>query len=124
LSAPVAAIAYRDLPLTELNRIPSFIAFCATAPRVRRSFLAACGCDSFAFAYARRFFTSSFDHAEIIRRRCFAMSAPLKKAHHTGAAVPFASYLEWMGPSVEGLTRNASLKLGDLNSSMRDFNFR
>jgi|ERR1700683_1519094 len=63
--------------LIDRNRILSFIAFCATAPRVRRSFLAASGCDSFAFAKASRFFTSSFDHANTITCRFrFAIDAP------------------------------------------------
>jgi hypothetical protein len=63
--------------LIDRNRIPSFIAFCATAPRVRRSFFAAFAADSFAFANARRFFTSSFDHANTTTRRfAFAIDAP------------------------------------------------
>jgi hypothetical protein len=70
--------------LIDRNLIPNFIAFCATAPRVRPSFFAACGCDNFAFANARRFFTFSFDHAEAIRRFLFAIDAyPRKNAHHT-----------------------------------------
>ena len=53
--------------------MPSFIAFCDTAPRVRRSFFAVRPAESFAFANARKFFTSSFDHAFIARLFAFAI---------------------------------------------------
>jgi len=44
--------------LVDLNLIPSFIAFCAAAPRVRGSFFADCGCDKFDLANSGRFFSS------------------------------------------------------------------
>jgi hypothetical protein len=73
---------YTTFLLTDLNRIPKPIAFCATAPAVRLSFFAVCGPDSFALANARRFLTSSFDHATTIRRFRFAIAAPFfAKAH-------------------------------------------
>lgn len=56
--------------------MPNFIAFCATAPGVRRNFLAVAGPDSFDFANARRFFTSSLDQAFITRRFAFAIKIP------------------------------------------------
>jgi hypothetical protein len=61
--------------LIDLNLTPSFIAFCATAPGVRRSFLAVWGPESFSFAKARKFFTSSLDHAKTKRRFAFAIDA-------------------------------------------------
>jgi hypothetical protein len=62
------------------------MAFCATAPGVRRSFLAVAAPDNFAFAKARRFFTSSLDHATNLRFFTVAIERPLTKkgAHHTG----------------------------------------
>jgi hypothetical protein len=68
---------YRLFLLIERNRIPSFIAFCATAPRVRRSFFPAWVAESLSLARFRRLFTSSFDHARIR----FAIDVPLAKAH-------------------------------------------
>jgi hypothetical protein len=65
--------------LTELNRTRSAIAFCATAPRVRRSFFATCGPESFAFARALKVFTSSFDQARTTRF-FFATITPQKKS--------------------------------------------
>jgi hypothetical protein len=59
---------YRAFRLIDRNLIPRAIAFCATAPGVRRSFLAAWGPESFSFANVRRFFTSSLDHATNTRR--------------------------------------------------------
>jgi hypothetical protein len=68
------------------NLIPSVIAFCATAPGVRLSFFAVSVPDSRLLAYARRFSTSSFDHATNTRRFAFAIDASFfKDAHHTGA---------------------------------------
>lgn len=58
--------SYRLL-LTDLNLTPNAIAFCATALRVRRSFFATCGPESFAFARALKAFTSSFDHGRTTR---------------------------------------------------------
>jgi hypothetical protein len=67
------------------NLIPSAIAFCATAPGVRLSFFAVAIPDSRLFANARRFFTSSFDHATNTRRFAFAINASFSiGAHHTG----------------------------------------
>jgi hypothetical protein len=65
--------------LIDRNLTPRCIAFCETAPRVRRSFFAACGPESFAFAKARRFFTSSFDHGRITLRVFFAIITPYGK---------------------------------------------
>jgi hypothetical protein len=65
--------------LIEQKLTPSFIAFCATAPRVRRSFLATLGPESFAFARVLKSFTSSFDHARTTRF-FFAIIAPQSKA--------------------------------------------
>ncbi len=62
--------------LIDRNLTPNFIAFCATAPGVRRNFLAVTVPDNFAFANARRFFTSSLDHALINRRFDFAINDP------------------------------------------------
>src|ERR1700734_51395 len=59
------------LRLMDLNLIPSFIAFCATAPRVRRNFFAACVAESLAFARLRKLLTSSFDHADTLLRLLF-----------------------------------------------------
>jgi hypothetical protein len=67
--------------LIDRNLILNFIAFCATAPGVRRSFLATCGPDSFFLANARRFFTSWVDHAEINRRFAFAIDAPDRETY-------------------------------------------
>jgi hypothetical protein len=73
---------YPALRLIERNRTPSFMAFCATAPGDRFNFLAVCVPDSLAFAYARRFRTSSFDHANTARFFfAFAMNASVKNAH-------------------------------------------
>jgi hypothetical protein len=72
--------------LIDRNLMPNFMAFCATAPGVRPSFLADWGPDSFSFAKARKFFTSSFDHAKTKRRFAFAIDASGgKSAHHTVA---------------------------------------
>jgi hypothetical protein len=51
------------------------MAFCATAPGVRRSFFAASLPESFSLAKRRRLFTSSFDHAKTKRRFAFAIDA-------------------------------------------------
>jgi hypothetical protein len=67
------AESYAVFLLIDRNRIPSFIAFCATAPRVRRSFFAAPPAESLSFANARKSFTSSFDHAITARRFAFAI---------------------------------------------------
>jgi hypothetical protein len=64
------------LRLMDLNRIPSFIAFCATAPRVRPNFLAACVAESLDFARARKFLTSSFVHADTLLRFLLAIDPP------------------------------------------------
>jgi hypothetical protein len=80
-----SAFAYPAFLRTDRNLIPSLMAFCETAPGVRPSFFAACGCDSLTFANARKFLTSSFDHANKRRFR-FAIDAPLhKSAYHTRA---------------------------------------
>jgi hypothetical protein len=50
------------LRLIDRNRTPSTIAFCDTAPGVRFNFFATAVDDNFAFASARKFFTSSLDH--------------------------------------------------------------
>jgi hypothetical protein len=55
----------------DLNRIPNAIAFCATAPGVRRSFVAAWLPESLSFAKLRSFFTSSAVQARETRRFCF-----------------------------------------------------
>jgi hypothetical protein len=60
--------------LIDRNLMPNFMAFCATAPGVRPSFLADWGPDSFSFAKARKFLTSSFDHAKT-KRFAFAIDA-------------------------------------------------
>jgi hypothetical protein len=65
--------------LIDLNRTPSAIAFCATAPRVRRSFFATWGPESLAFARVLKVFTSSFDHARTTRRFFFAIVTPQVK---------------------------------------------
>jgi hypothetical protein len=65
----------------DLNLIPSFIAFCATAPRVRRSFFAACVAESLAFARLRRLLTSSFVHADTVLRFLLAIEPPARKTH-------------------------------------------
>jgi hypothetical protein len=70
----VSAKSYAVFLLIDRNRIPSFIAFCATAPRVRRSFFAARPAESFSCANARKFFTSCFDHA--FTARPFAIDVP------------------------------------------------
>jgi hypothetical protein len=67
------------------NRILSFIAFWATAPGDRLSFFAACDPDNRLFANARRFFTSSLDHAT--NRLAFAIISPSEKASHHSAAI-------------------------------------
>jgi hypothetical protein len=69
------------LRLMDLNLIPSFIAFCATAPRVRRNFFAACVAESLAFARLRRLLTSSFDHADTLLRFLLAIDPPARKKH-------------------------------------------
>jgi hypothetical protein len=66
------------------NRIPNFIAFWATAPGDRLSFLAVSGPDNRLFANARRFFTSSFDHAT--NRVAFAKMPPSEKGPYHNAA--------------------------------------
>jgi len=68
--------------LTERNLTPSNIAFCATAPRVRRNFLATAGPESFAFASALKVFTSSFDHARTTRRFFLAITNPQRESTH------------------------------------------
>jgi hypothetical protein len=73
---------YRGFLLIDLNLTPSAIAFCATAPRVRRSFFAATGPESLAFARAFKAFTSSFDHGRITRRFFFAIATPQRKTAH------------------------------------------
>jgi hypothetical protein len=73
-NAPRLNRTYRALRRIDRNLIPSAIAFCATAPGVRRSFLAAWGPESLSFANVRRFFTSSFDHATNTRRFAFAIN--------------------------------------------------
>jgi hypothetical protein len=81
-SSSVPGKSYSVFLLIDRNRIPSFIAFCATAPRVRRSFFAARPAESFAFANARKFFTSSFDQAFTARPFAFAIDVSfVKKAH-------------------------------------------
>jgi hypothetical protein len=65
--------------LIDRNLIPRAIAFCATAPGVRFNLFAVSGPDNRLFANARRFFTSSFDHATDTRRFTFAIDALLKK---------------------------------------------
>jgi hypothetical protein len=65
--------------LIDRNRIPSFIAFCATAPRVRHNVFAACPAESVSFANARKFFTSYFDHARTTRRFFFAITTSIEK---------------------------------------------
>jgi hypothetical protein len=65
----------------DLNLIPSFIAFCATAPRVRRNFFAACVAESLAFARLRKLLTSSFDHADTLLRFLLAIDPPARKKH-------------------------------------------
>jgi hypothetical protein len=68
----------------DLNLIPSFIAFCATAPRVRRNFFAACVAESLAFARLRKLLTSSFDHADTLLRFLLAIGPPTRKnTYHT-----------------------------------------
>jgi hypothetical protein len=74
------APAYRTYRPIDLNLILSFIAFCATAPRDRRSFLPAWVAESLSLARLRRFFTSSVDHARITNFR-FAIHCSLAKAH-------------------------------------------
>jgi hypothetical protein len=74
------ASPYPAFPLIDRNLIPSFMAFCATAPGVRPSFFAACGWDNLTFANARKSLTSSFDHADTKRLR-FAMNPPVCKPH-------------------------------------------
>lgn len=73
---------YRGFLLIDLNLTPSAIAFCATAPRVRRSFFAASGPESLAFASAFKAFTSSCDHGRITRRFFFAIATPQRKSAH------------------------------------------
>jgi exodeoxyribonuclease V alpha subunit len=63
----------RRFRLIDRKRIPSAIAFCATAPRVRRSFFAAWVPESRAFAKPRRFLISSLDQARDSRRFRFAV---------------------------------------------------
>jgi len=58
------------------------MAFCATAPGVRRNFFAVAGHESFAFAKARRFLTSSFDHATNLRFFAVAIEYRLAKRVH------------------------------------------
>jgi hypothetical protein len=71
------------------------MAFCATAPRDRRNFFAAWVPDNRLFAYARRFFTSSFDHASNFRFDFdFAMLPPSEKGTHHNAGTRHFS----MGP--------------------------
>ena len=72
---------YPALRRIDRNRIPSFIAFCATAPGERRNFWAATVPESRLFASTRSFFTSSFDHATMVRRFAFATEMPLSKKH-------------------------------------------
>ena len=68
----------------DLNLIPSFIAFWATAPRVRRSFFAACVAESLAFARLRKLLTSSLDHADTLLRFLLAIDPPARKnTYHT-----------------------------------------
>jgi len=82
-----AACSYPRFRLIDRNLTPRCIAFCETAPRVRRSFFATSGPESFAFARARRFFTSSFDHGRITLRVFFAIITPyMKSGHCTDAA--------------------------------------
>lgn len=57
----------------------SFIAFCATAPRERRSFFAACVAEIFAFARLRKALTSSADQARIASFRFAIIIALLIK---------------------------------------------
>jgi hypothetical protein len=85
----IAASYYRAFLLIDRNRIFSRIAFCATALGVRRSFFAVCDPDSFAFANARRFSTSSSDHANINRFLRFAIDTPLTK-HIIPTRSPYA----------------------------------
>jgi hypothetical protein len=73
---------YATFFLLDRNFTPNAIAFCATAPGVRRSFFAVATPDSFAFAKARRFFTSSFDHATNLRFFTVAIEYLLAKRVH------------------------------------------
>jgi hypothetical protein len=57
----------------DLNRTPSAIAFCATAPGVRFNFFAVAEPDNLALANARNIFTSSRDHATTTRFFDFAI---------------------------------------------------
>jgi hypothetical protein len=50
--------------------------------------LAVCVPDSFAFAKARKFLTSSFDHAKATRFFRFAMNTALKKARIIALSTP------------------------------------
>jgi hypothetical protein len=58
------------------NRTFSLIAFCETAPGVRFNFFAICVPESFAFANAFKFFTSSLDHANV-RLFAFGIIPPI-----------------------------------------------
>jgi hypothetical protein len=59
----------------------SFIAFCETAPGDRFNFFAVSGPENRLFANARRFLTSSFDHATNTRRFALAVNYHPQKRH-------------------------------------------
>jgi hypothetical protein len=64
--------------------MPNLIAFWTTAPGDRLSFFAVSGPDNRPFANARRFFTSSFDHAT--NRFAFAIIPSSEKGKYHNAA--------------------------------------
>jgi hypothetical protein len=75
---PIAPLPYFFL-LIDRKLTPNENAFCLTAPVVRRSFFAVSGPDMRALAKLRRLFTSSLDHARVVRRFIFlAIDAPAK----------------------------------------------
>lgn len=101
LSQSSSRLTRYALRLMDLNLMPSFIAFCATAPRVRRNFFAACVAESLAFARLRKLLTSSFDHADTLLRLLLAIDPPARKnTHHTRGPsrmesrtiIPFTGY--------------------------------
>jgi hypothetical protein len=61
---------------------------------VRFNFFAVAGPDNRLFANARRFFTSSFDHATNTRRFAFAINASFSKgAHHIATRTQERSFV-------------------------------
>jgi hypothetical protein len=109
---------YRAFRRIDRKLIPRAIAFCATAPGVRRSFLAAWGPESLSFANVRKFFTSSFDHATNTRRFAFAINVSFfKAAHHTGAARCILSTSADSNPQGSDSMKMTSLQFGDNGAS-------